>query len=305
MNKKRVIWSIGVIALVLIALLSIEQSRTFLVALLLRIIILLKKNLISLLAAFFLVNGKFILKVFIKKMALLSATGLGKRYMIEKVINHNLKIHFFDHISDDMKRLVVYVKENFKDFPIVKQVIVAITFLTSLGFVGKFMGWMLAMKVFVAKFWSVILALVLKSSTAIVYFFTDYLWGSWIAPIVEVLILSWLLELLEKIPFIRPYLLKLYHFFIMVFGWIDRYLEEVLHIPLKQFFKFLAKQIKRTIHRFIAYHRVSAWKRLGEARALRPNRHRGLLNARRERKAQNRKQRVSHYLQLRQQRNKR
>lgn len=176
-----------------------------------------------------------------------------------------------------------------------KQMAAVITFLTSLSFVGKFMGGMLAMKVFVAKFWSFILAIVLKFSTAIIYFFTDYLWGSWIAPIVEVLLFSWLLEWLEKIPFFKKYLLKLYRFFITLFEWVEAYLEKVFHIPVKRFFKFLAKQIKRHIYNFIGYRKVSAWKRLGEVRALRPSRHTLLHQKRKERKEKHQKARVSRY----------
>jgi len=117
MNTKIIAWTVGALILVLVVLFSIEESRTFLIALILRVFFFMRHNIMSILAAFFLVNGKFILKVFIKKVAVLSATGLGKRYIIEKVINHNLKIHFLDHISHDIKCLVVYVKENFKDFP--------------------------------------------------------------------------------------------------------------------------------------------------------------------------------------------
>lgn len=214
MTKRILLWVFPLVLISIIVLLSIEESRTFIVALVLRIFLFVKHNILALLAAFFLVKGKFILTLFLKKIALLSATGLSKRYLIEKVINKNIKVHFLDHIADDIKRLVVYIKGNFKDFPIVKQIIAGLAFLGSLGFVGKFMGGMLAMKVFVAKFWSFILGLVLKSSTAIVYFFTDYLWGSWIAPIIEVFIFSWLLSLMERVPFLKKYLTKIYSFFL-------------------------------------------------------------------------------------------
>ena len=283
MNKllsKKAVWIVAPVVLLLIMLFSIEESRTFLIALFLRILFFAKKYIVEILTAFFLVKGKFILSLFMKKIAILSATGLSKRYLIEKVINHNLKIHFLDHISDDIKRLVVYVKENFKDFPIMKQIIAGITFLASLSFVGKFMGGMLAMKVFVAKFWSFILAVVLKFTTGIVYFFTDYLWGSWIAPIVEIVLFSWLLEWMEKIPFFKQYLVKIYAFFIGVFAWFEAYVEKVFHIPVKRFFKYLAKKIKKGIYAFIGYERVSSWKRLQEIRVLSPNSHTKLLKKR-------------------------
>jgi hypothetical protein len=301
--NKRLWWLIvPIVIAILTALFTIEESRTFIVALLLRIVFFVKKNILKLLAAFFLVKGKFILTLFLKKVALLSATGLSKRYLIEKVINKNLKIHFLDHIADDIKRLVVYVKENFKDFPILKQIIAALAFLGSLGFVGKFMGGMLAMKVFVAKFWSFILAIVLKFSTGIVYFFTDYLWGSWIAPIIEVLIFSWLLEWLEKVPFLKKYIIKIYNFFLTLFEWFEDIMEKIFHIPVKRFFKFLAKRIKKRIYQFIGYQKVSAWERLQEVRELTPNRHKVLVEQRKERKLESKKGYLSSYARLQEKR---
>ena len=284
MNKRIVWWGLGLVLLVIVVLFSIEDSRTFLVALFLRIFLFVKKNILALLAAFFLVKGKFILMIFLKKVVLLSATGLGKRYLIEKVINYNLKIHFLDHIADDRKRLMVYIKNNFQDFPVVKQIIAGFIFLGSLSFVGKFMGGMLAMKVFVAKFWSFLLALVLKFGTAILYFFTDYLWGSWIAPIIEVLIFSWLIDWMERVPFLKKYIIKIYDFFLSIFSWFEGLLERVFHIPVKRFFKFLAKRIKKRIYDFIGYEKVSAWDRLREIRELSPNTHGALVMKRKQRK---------------------
>ena len=302
MNKRLWLWMLPLVLTGLIVVFSIEESRTFIFALALRIFFFLKKNILALLAAFFLVKGKFILMLFLKKIALLSATGLSKRYLIEKVINKNLEIHFLDHISDDVKRLIIYTKENFKDFPIVKQIFAGLAFLGSLGFVGKFMGGMLAMKVFVAKFWSFILAIVLKFSTAIVYFFTDYLWGSWIAPLVEILIFSWLLEWMERVPFLKKYLTKMYGFFLNLFEWVEDILEKIFHIPVKRFFKFLAKRIKKRIYQFIGYTKVSAWERLQEVRVLTPNRHRVLVEKRRGRVLERKSGYISPYTQLKEKR---
>jgi len=300
--NKRIAWGIaGIILVVFIVLFSIEETSTFLVALALRIFFFVKHNIIALLTAFFLVKGKFILTLFLKKIAFLSATGLSKRYLIEKVINHNLKIHFLDHIADDIKRLAVYTKEHFKDFPIIKQIIAGLAFLGSLGVVGKLMGGMLAMKVFIAKFWSFILAFLLKFSTGIIYFFTDYLWGSWIAPLVEIFIFSWVLKLMEKVPFLERYVQKMYRFFIELFEWFEVYMEKIFHVPVKRFFKFLAKRIKKRIYAFIGYTKVSAWKRLREVRVLQPNAHILLTKKRSERKEKStRKKKLSTYKILKQ-----
>jgi len=284
--SKRIVWGIvGIILVIGTVLFSIEETSTFLIALALRIFFFVKHNIIALLTAFFLVKGKFVLTLFFKKIAFLSATGLSKRYLIEKVINHNLKIHFLDHVADDIKRLLVYTKEHFKDFPVIKQVLAGVAFLGSLSVVGKLMGGMLAMKVFIAKFWSFILAFLLKFSTAVIYFFTDYLWGSWIAPLVEILIFSWLLKLMEKVPFLKRYMQKIYRFFIEVFEWFEVYMEKIFHLPIKRFLKLLARRIKKIIYAFIGYERVSARKRLEEIRKLSPNKHSLLV-----RKRQNSKQ---------------
>jgi hypothetical protein len=285
MMKNRPLW-FWVVPLVLISsivvLFSIEESRTFLVALLLRMILFIKKNILTLLAAFFLVKGKFILNLFLKKILLLSATGLGKRYMIERVLTHNFKIHFLNHLNDDIKRLIQHAKENFYNYTLVKKIITVFTFIGSLGFVGKFMGGMLALKVFAAKVWSFLLVIFLKVGTAVVYFFTDYLWGSWLAPIVEVVIFSWLLSWMEKVPYLNRWLRKIYAFLLSIFGWMEYYIEKVFHIPLKRILKWLVKKIQSAIHNFIGYERVSLFTRLKEVRKLNPNAHVRLLEKRKE-----------------------
>ena len=160
----------------------------------------------------------------------------------------------------------------------------------SLGFVGKFMGSMLAMKVFIAKFWSFLLVIFLKVSTIVVYFFTDYIWGSWVAPIVEVVIFSWLLTWIEKVPFLARALRKIYTFFIKLFQSIEYVLERAFHIPVKAFLRWLVKKIQNKIYRFIGYSRVSAYQRLKQMRILTPNVHIKLVNKRKARKAENKKQ---------------
>lgn len=284
--NKRILWfAVLLLFILLIGLYGYEEGRAFITALVLRIFLFVKKNLIALLAAFFLVKGKFILTLFLKKLALLSATGLGKRYVVEKVVMGNVKTHFLDHLTDDIKRLIKHAKENFKNFPIVKKIITIFAFFGSLGFVVKFMGGMLAIKVFAAKVWSFLLALFLKISTAVVYFFTDYLWGSWLAPIVEVVIFTWLLSWMEKVPFLAKILRKIYAFFVSMFGWMEKYIEKIFHIPVKGFLKWLVKRIQNSIYAFIGYKKVSPWKRLRENRGLNPNSHKKLHKKREERRS--------------------
>jgi len=265
-------------------LLYIEESREIIFALFLRVFLFVKTNIFKILAAFFLVKGKFILTLFMKKIALLSVTGLGKRYVVEKVIMGNIKKHFLDYLSGDFKRLVQHAKENFKNFPLVKKIITIFVFLGSLGFVGKFMGGMLAFKVFVAKIWSFLLAIFIKVSATVVYFFTDYLWSSWLAPIVEVLIFSWLLSWMEKVPFLSKGIERIYAFLVSWFEWLEYYMEKIFHIPMRRFLSWSVKKIRASIYRFIGYKKVSKWKRLHEDRVLSPNSHKRLVQKRKEKK---------------------
>lgn len=283
MKKRLFLWSLLLFLLTTMIVFSHEESRAFLVAFFLRIMFFIKKNLFALIAAFFLVKGKFILTLFLKKLALLSATGLGKRYVVEKVVMENVKTHFFDHLSNDMRRVVRHAKKNFKNFPLTKKIITVFAFLGSLGFIGKFMGGMLAVKVFVAKVWSFLLALFLKVGTAVTYFFTDYLWGSWLAPIVEVVIFTWLLSWMEKVPFLAKGLRKIYTFFVFWFGWLEYYLEKLFHIPLKGFLKWLVKKVQNSIYYFIGYEQISSWQRLKQNRTLKPNAYIRLLEKRKKR----------------------
>ncbi len=277
---------LGILLLFFISMMIVfnhEESRTFIVALFLRTVLFVKQNIFALLAALFLVKGKFILKLFLKKLVILSATGLGKRYVVEKVVMGNVKTHFLDHLSHDIKRLVRHAKKNFMNFPLVKKIITIFVFLGSLGFIAKFMGGMLAVKVFFAKLWSFLLAIFLKVGTAVTYFFTDYLWSSWLAPIVEIIIFTWLLSWMEKVPFLARGLRKVYAFFIFMFSWMEYYIEKVFHIPVKRFLKWLVKKIKVSIDHFIGGGYVSAWRRAKQKRALNPNTFTRLLEKRQNR----------------------
>jgi len=289
------IWTLLFGMILLLGLLfGIEQSRTFLVALSIRLFIFTKHHLIGILSAFFLVNGKFIFSLFVKKIALLSATGLSKRYFIEKVLTRHIKIHFLDHIKDDLLRLGHYIKQNFRKFPVIRQLIALLTFLGSLGFVGKFMGWMLAVKVFVAKFWSVVLALFLKLGTAVGYFFTDYLWGGWIGPVVEVFLFSWLLEWMEKIPFLKGFFQNFYGALQGSLKKIQFYIEKLFALPLRRIFAKLAGWIKHTIDTFIGKERLSFWYALQKLKSFRLSPHQKLKKRRTERRRE-RKRALSAY----------
>jgi len=246
--------------------------------------IFLKENIFAILTAFFLVNGKFVIKVFFRKIILMSATELGKRYMIERVLNHQIKVHFLDHVKYDIAKLLLHIKLNFQEFPLVKKTMTLFAFIGSLGFVGKFMGGMLAFKVFLAKVWSFLLAIFLKLFSALFYFITKILWSSWIAPILELILFSWFLKCLEKIPFVKVILSKFSHLFRYILGRIEKLIAKLMKAPLRRFLKWLVKNTKMAIYKFIGYDRVSYFKHLQNARVEKPNLHIKLQKKRVERR---------------------
>jgi|GEM_PF-868829 len=246
----------------------------------------LKAYAMSLFAAFFLVKGKFILNVFLKRLFFMSATGLSKRYLIEKVFTYHLKEHFIKHIKRDIRRLFSFIKRNFMRFSLGRKIIAAFAVLGSLGYVSKFMGAMLALKVFVAKIWSFLLAVVLKAANWFIYFFTDYIWGSWLGPIVEVVIFSWLVSFLEKVPLLKRLFGWLYRRFIWLVRLFDAVSETLLHRPLRRAFKWLVRRTKRLIARFIGYKPLSSYFKLLQLRRMKPSRYVRLKQNKRSRYAE-------------------
>ena len=283
-NRSLWFWVTPLLFIIILTLLfTFEESRIFIIGSLTDTFLFVKENIIAILTAFFLVKGKFVIKLFIRKIILLSATGLGKRYMIERVLNHQIKVHFLDHLKGDFKKLSDHVKYNFQNFPLIKKIITLFTFIGSLGFVGKFMGGMLAVKVFIAKVWSFLLAVFLKLFTALFYFITKVLWGNWLAPVLEVVLFSWLFTWLEKVPFLKQGLNKIYQLFQYLFGWVEVFIARLMRAPLRRFFKWLVKNMKIAIYQFIGYERVSRFKRLQKTRKRNPNSHILLMEKRKER----------------------
>ncbi|MBN2823759.1 MAG: hypothetical protein JXQ76_00425 [Campylobacterales bacterium] len=263
---------LGVLVIIIIPLLF-EQSRTFVIALLIRSFFFVKKHIVAFIVSFFLINGKFILLAFVKKIALLTTVGLGKRYVTEKIIIYNFKKHFLRHLKDEIAIIKAYFIKLFKHSPIMQKIIALFAFIASLSVVTKFMGMFLALKVILAKMWSFLLALFLKIGTTTAYFFSDYLWNSFFAPLIEILIFSWLIELLEKIPTFKRWFAKIYNVFIVVFRAFESVLERFLHLPIKHFLAILVRRIQRKIRKLTNTQIKSTHQALRERRANRINLH--------------------------------
>ncbi|MEA2028517.1 MAG: hypothetical protein U9N49_06030 [Campylobacterota bacterium] len=268
------------IVVVLIIPLFFEATRTFIIALLWRAFFFIKEHIVALFVSFFLIKGKFIWLMFLKKITVLTTIGLGKRYVTEKIIMHNFKKHFLDHLKEEIDIIKVYITKTFRRSPVMKKVIAILAFIASLSYVTKFMGLFLALKVLLARMWSFLLALFLKIGTTTAYFFTDYLWNSFIAPLIEILIFSWLIELLERIPTFKRWFAKIYQMFYTTFKSFEAFLERYLHIPIERFLAVFVRRIQKKVRRLADTQTHSIRDELLERRANRQNLHQKILDKR-------------------------
>lgn len=266
-SKKHLIATIIVFTILgLTIVLSYEENRAFIFGLFLRLFILAKKHII-------LTTLSFLSLTFTKIFSLL-LKGIIKRYIIEKIIMGNIKSHFFNYIKEDIKELLLYFKNNFKSLPIVKQIIAIFAFIGSLGFMTTFMGEMIAIKVFLAKVWSFLLALFLKIFNGVIYFITDFLWNGWISPIVEIVVFNWILGFLEKVPYLKEVLEDIYNFFRDIYNFIDYYFVIFIKMPIKRALIFAVEKIKNSIRKLMGKKRVSFYTKLIKEKELNLNKYR-------------------------------
>ncbi len=284
LSRRTVIWGSVALFALIVGSLHIDSARGYLVAVVVGIFFFAKRNLLSFIATFVLVKGKFIWTIFLKKLAVLSATGLGKRYITERVFLYHLQTHLIRPLGREIAYLMRYTTRNFRRLGIVKKLIALFTFLGSLSVVAKTMGVFLAIKVVLGKIWSFLLAFFIKISTAVVYFFTDYIWSSWITPIMEVLVFSWFFSLMQKMPFLGKWVKGLYRFVMRFFLFFEEILERFFHIPIKKLMRALVVKLRRAIRSFAAMRYESLHHRLKLSRTLAPNARQKVLIKRKMRK---------------------
>ncbi len=233
----------------------------------------LKRYFLALLAAFFLVKGKFIWALFVRKVVMMSATELSKRYVMEQIVAHNLKRHFFDHIKEDLSRLARHLAHRFKRFPLAKRLMTVVAFIGSLGIVGKLAGAALFIKVVLARIWSFLLRITLRVGNLLTLFFVEVLWQGILLPLLELLLLSRLWRLLIRLPgmaLLLRLLRRLYDLFGRYFGAL---LRRYVQVPLKRLLRRAALRIRELIYAYIGFRKENAWQRLQKLRTLRPSYH--------------------------------
>jgi len=183
---------------------------------------------------------KFFFMSFSSKLVLL-VISLGKRYLIDNVIMVSLNNNFINHIKSPIAKLAGHYLELLKEFSLKKKIIVwaaaigipMIILAPVLYFVGV-LSFILE-KLFSANMWKAMLIWFMKILTVFLTFFSN-IWDSWFAPIIEIVLFTWILGLLEKIPFIGKLIRPVYVYFNKIILRIQQFLNRHFHKNIKKGF---------------------------------------------------------------------
>jgi len=142
-----------------------------------------------------------------------------KRFFIDHVLSKWIQDHITVHIAEPIKKFTGYIFElnwRYKIKRNLKIVLPAGAFLWILYITDSFtsMALYLELKVIVIGFFKFLWLSMSKIIGMIYYFFSNYIAGTWISPILEIFALSYILSLIEKMPLIGPPLHKLIDSFI-------------------------------------------------------------------------------------------
>jgi len=149
---------------------------------------------------------------FVKGLTLFQFLMLSlKRFIIDNIISKWLERNVFSHLIPVLKSKWVYFRKiNWRTrirksmyfalpFGVGAWVLIAGDFITSVAIYAQ-------LKVLIAGFFQFIWFFVAKIFTFFLFIFTNFIMGTWLAAIIEILAISYLLSLLEKIPVIGPYI---------------------------------------------------------------------------------------------------
>ena len=170
----------------------------------------------------FLSASKGKLFLFIKNLTFMKGSSLAlKRFILDNVLSKWISNNFTNHISKPLKEWISYYKKlNLKSK--LKKSLVLFLPASVIG-VGMYFGGMLQsfalyaqLKVIIIGFFKFLWIAASKLFIGLISFVS----GTWLAPIIEILALSWLLSWIEKIPFVGPAISKFFSNIGDSLGWI-------------------------------------------------------------------------------------
>jgi len=155
---------------------------------------------------------------FISKMTFFKGISLAvKRFIIDNVVSKWIDKHIVSHIKKPIGDFFNYYKRLSWKAKIKKSILVIVP--ASLVSAGLYFGGYVQsfalyaqLKALVIVFFKALWAIAAKVFASIMYVFTNFIAGTWLAPIVEIFALSWLLSLVERIPYIGPPIKRFFDF---------------------------------------------------------------------------------------------
>lgn len=203
-----------------------------------------KKWIVTLILGFVLVNGKFVLKAFAKKIFILSVIGLSKRFFVEKIFMENMMKLFIKKLP--LKDFFKTSKEKVKETKLAVKAtwIGGILFSTAGGLFA--FGDVVLLKVILAKFWSFMLVLFSKFMLLVGYLLLD---SGWVRMLIEVVIIGFLMEVLKKIPFVHKLVMALVKWFIKTFRFVGRFFENTFNMPAQKGINKLTIATSKWMHK--------------------------------------------------------
>ena len=183
---------------------------------------------------------KFFFMSFSSKLILL-IISLGKRYLIDNIIMSSINKNFLYHIKRSISKLLEHYIKLVKSFSLKKKIgiwavaigVPMIIISPILYFVGVLT--FILEKFFSANMWKAMLIWLIKVLTVLLTFFSS-IWDSWFAPIIEVILFTWILGLLEKIPFLGNLIKPIYKYFNTIVIKIQKFLNKYFHKNIKKGF---------------------------------------------------------------------
>jgi hypothetical protein len=160
----------------------------------------------------------FLLNLTLKKASFIFVTGIAKRFFIDNILVKLIHENFIVFLKEPLLHLFKSLKNILLSFSLKKKIYAGLILFLPVS-IATYVFYLFGLlsiiieKILSAQIWKSLLVVFLKFFSSILFFFTDYIWNSWIEPLVEILIFTWVLKYIEKIPFIAPFFRKLYAFF--------------------------------------------------------------------------------------------
>ena len=219
MSKKQLaLISILALTLLSVGIYHILGDKHPLVAVTMSFLVLTKLKIISITALIwaklylFLSASKGKIFLFIKNLTFVKGVSLGvKRFILDNVVSKWISKNFTAHITEPIGEWIAYYKKLNLKTKIKKSLLLVIP--ASVVGVGMYFGGMLQsfalyaqLKVLVIGFFKFLWV----AASKLIFGLISFISGTWLAPIVEILALSWLLSWIEKIPVIGPIISKFF-----------------------------------------------------------------------------------------------